>query len=115
MKAILMKLLQSLTKAMDFVVCTGQSRQPTRTTFPYFHPLHPSFLLSQVSLQKEASLVVIVAGGVGRGRASTRRTSFGGGVFDLVFGWHCSAPSPTCACTRELLDSGRLVQRTRGM
>ena len=48
-----------------------------------------SFLLFQVGQRREGSLVVVIAGGIARDRVGARRSSFGGGVFDLIFGWHC--------------------------
>lgn len=48
-----------------------------------------SILHFQVSLPKEGSLIIVTAGGISRACSSARRCSFGGGVFDLIFDWHC--------------------------
>ena len=44
----------------------------------------------QVRQRPEARLPILIAGGIARGGASARRSWFSAGVFDLVFGWHCS-------------------------
>ena len=48
-----------------------------------------SFLHFHVGPRKDALLLVIIAGGIARGRGRARRSAFRGGVFDLIFGWHC--------------------------